>query len=218
MRPFPEEDGFEVVDGDGVVEATWLCVSYACLREEKERTYILNSGVSLYFANSASQSAWVRGGMTPVIGFHSVILKPDSVRRVTPPTTIIASTSVADAISHPPTAGEGRTGRGAVSRDASAWALVVAVAASEVFAEECSRDESKNRRTLGLAMGRAWDMLGVKNLGEETIRERLAKENIERVVLACTGAIRGSAVHLSEVLLKALSSISVAASKSSWAL
>lgn len=58
-------------------------------------------------------------------------------------------------------------------------------------------------------------MLAAKNFGGETIRERLAMENIERVALACTGAIRGSAVHLSD--LRALSSISVAASWSSWA-
>lgn len=55
-------------------------------------------------------------------------------------------------------------------------------------------------------------MLGVKNFGEETIRERLATENIERVVLACIGAIRGSAAHLSEAPLRALRSIVVAAS------
>lgn len=56
--------------------------------------------------------------MTPVMGFHSVMLSPDSVRRVTPPTTMIARTSVAEAISHPPTAGGERIGRGASEADA----------------------------------------------------------------------------------------------------
>jgi len=51
----------------------------------------------------------------PVIGFHSVMLKPDSVRRVTPPTTITAKTNPADPINHPPTPGEDRIGNWSVS-------------------------------------------------------------------------------------------------------
>lgn len=66
-------------------------------------TYNLNSGVALYFVNSSSQAAWVRGGMTPVMGCHSVMLNPDSVKRVTPPTTMIPMTSVEDIMSHIPT-------------------------------------------------------------------------------------------------------------------
>jgi len=46
----------------------------------------------------------------PVIGLHSVILRPDSVRRVTPPTTITEKTSHADPISHLPTPGGDNTG------------------------------------------------------------------------------------------------------------
>ena len=46
----------------------------------------------------------------PAIGFHSVMLKPDSVRRVTPPTTITAKTNPADPINHPPTPGDDSTG------------------------------------------------------------------------------------------------------------
>ena len=46
----------------------------------------------------------------PVIGLHSVMLRPDSVRRVTPPTTITANTNQADPISHFPTPGGDSTG------------------------------------------------------------------------------------------------------------
>ena len=46
----------------------------------------------------------------PEIGFHSVMLSPDSVRRVTPPTTITAKTNPADPINHPPTPGDDSTG------------------------------------------------------------------------------------------------------------
>lgn len=37
-----------------------------------------------------------RGGSVPVIGRHSTMLRPDSVRRVTPPTTIIPNTRDAE--------------------------------------------------------------------------------------------------------------------------
>lgn len=53
-------------------------------------------------------------------------------------------------------------------------------------------------------------MFAAKNLGEETIRERLAMANIERVALACNGTLQGSTAHLSEAPLKALHSIPVA--------
>lgn len=46
----------------------------------------------------------------PVIGRHSVMLRPDSVRRVTPPTTITAKTSVDERRSQRPTPGIGRIG------------------------------------------------------------------------------------------------------------
>lgn len=45
-----------------------------------------------------------------MIGRHSVMLKPDSVRRVTPPTTMIAKTSVEENKSQPPTAGGANIG------------------------------------------------------------------------------------------------------------
>ena len=77
---------------------------------KKQRTYSLNSGVALYLSNSFSHSDLVRGGKTPAMGRHSVMLSPDSVRRVTPPTTMTANTSAADATSHPPTTGGERTG------------------------------------------------------------------------------------------------------------
>src|SRR5919108_5396176 len=47
------------------------------------------SGISLYLANAAAQSAALSGGTTPTTGFHSVIDKPERVSRVIPPTTTI---------------------------------------------------------------------------------------------------------------------------------
>ncbi len=49
----------------------------------------------MYFSNSASHAACESGGMTPVIGFHSVIDRPDSVSRTAPPTITIRKTSAA---------------------------------------------------------------------------------------------------------------------------
>jgi hypothetical protein len=55
---------------------------------------MIPSGESLYFSHSTSHSAAVMGGRIPVIGSHSVILKPDSVSRVRPPMMIMPKTSV----------------------------------------------------------------------------------------------------------------------------
>lgn len=54
---------------------------------------MIPSGETRYFSHSTSQSASVKGGRIPVIGFHSVILKPDSVSRVRPPITTIPKTN-----------------------------------------------------------------------------------------------------------------------------
>lgn len=72
--------------------------------------YNLNSGVALYFSNSTIHSLCVRGGRIPVIGLHSVILSPDSVNRVTPPTTMTPNTKTEDSMSHLLTDGGGRMG------------------------------------------------------------------------------------------------------------
>src|SRR5215510_167325 len=57
-------------------------------------------GMAWYFSNSACQAAASSGGTTPVTGFHSTIERPDSVRRVAPPTTNVATISAATASSH----------------------------------------------------------------------------------------------------------------------
>ena len=44
-------------------------------------------GICLYRANRCSQSAWDRGGRTPETGAHSMMDRPEPVRRVTPPST-----------------------------------------------------------------------------------------------------------------------------------
>jgi hypothetical protein len=80
-------------------------------RERRKATHRQNSGVALYFSNSFSHSASESGGRTPVIGRHSVMLNPDSVRRVTPPTTMTAKTRVEERKSQFATAGVESTGR-----------------------------------------------------------------------------------------------------------
>ena len=82
-----------------------------------EPTHRRNSGVALYFSNSLSHSASESGGRTPVMGRHSVMLNPDSVRRVTPPTTMTAKTSVEERKSQFATAGVESTGRGCRASD-----------------------------------------------------------------------------------------------------
>jgi hypothetical protein len=57
---------------------------------------ILNSGLSLYLANSSSHASSFLGGKLPVTGRHSVMLSPDSVRRVSPPKTTIPKTLAAE--------------------------------------------------------------------------------------------------------------------------
>lgn len=74
-------------------------------------THNLNSGVALYFSNSTIHSSYDNGGRIPVMGCHSVILKPDSVKRVTPPTTMIPRTNTEERSNQRPTAGDGRIGR-----------------------------------------------------------------------------------------------------------
>src|SRR5262249_15530484 len=57
-------------------------------------------GIAWYFSNSACHALSDRGGSAPVTGFHSVMESPDSVRRVAPPTSTMAKTSVATSHSH----------------------------------------------------------------------------------------------------------------------
>lgn len=69
-----------------------------------------------------------------MIGRHSVMLKPDSVRRVTPPTTMIAKTRVEENRSHLPTEEEGRTGK-------------CSTGAGAVGPDEVKRDCRRRRRS-----------------------------------------------------------------------
>jgi hypothetical protein len=87
------------------------------------------SGVARYLANAASQPAVVSGGSVPTIGCHSVIDRPECVRRVTPPTTMIANTSAEQAKSHAATARGGRC----VSGDGVGEAAGAAASCGEAF-------------------------------------------------------------------------------------
>lgn len=83
----------------------------------------LNSGVALYFSNSTFQSSSLSGGMIPVTGRHSVMLSPDSVSRVTPPTMMTAKTNADEKRSQLPTAGGANTG--SLESFALGWAVSV---------------------------------------------------------------------------------------------
>jgi hypothetical protein len=48
-----------------------------------------------YFSNSAIQACSVSGGMAPVTGFHSVMERPEPVRRVAPPMATMRTTRAA---------------------------------------------------------------------------------------------------------------------------
>src|SRR6266498_2155493 len=52
----------------------------------------MNSGDFWYLANSSCQACWLKGGTAPMIGFHSVMDKPERVRRTDPPKTVCAAT------------------------------------------------------------------------------------------------------------------------------
>ena len=78
----------------------------------------------------------------PVIGLHSVMLSPASVRRVTPPTTMTANTNVEENRSQAPTVLLARTGSGAGGGSAES---AVALACS-VFADEWSLAWFMHRR------------------------------------------------------------------------
>src|SRR6476620_10024542 len=66
-------------------------------------------GMVWYFANSARHWSSEVGGSTPVIGFHSTIDRPDSVKRVAPPTIKVRKIIAAAMSSH------SRTGRSWIS-------------------------------------------------------------------------------------------------------
>src|SRR5262245_23618364 len=54
-------------------------------------------GICWYLRNASCQSASVSGGSMPMIGFHSVIERPQPGSRVAPPRLTMASTKAATA-------------------------------------------------------------------------------------------------------------------------
>ena len=61
-------------------------------------------GIALYFSKASFQSAAFIGGTAPMIGFHSVIDRPEPVSRVMPPMTTMANTMAAQTNSQTATA------------------------------------------------------------------------------------------------------------------
>jgi hypothetical protein len=82
--------------------------------------------------------------MTPVMGRHSVMLNPDSVRRVTPPTTMTARTRTEESRSQFPTAGGEITGSGSCCLADAAGAAAAGSNSSAPF-EEKKRGSSADR-------------------------------------------------------------------------
>ena len=52
-------------------------------------------GICLYFSKASAHWASVIGGIAPIMGFHSVIDRPEPVSRVMPPMTTIRKTMAA---------------------------------------------------------------------------------------------------------------------------
>src|SRR6185503_7502800 len=63
-----------------------------------------NCGDSRYLAKRVSQSDCESGGMAPTRGCHSVMDRPEWVKRVMPPTTTVANVKAAQMSSHVATA------------------------------------------------------------------------------------------------------------------
>src|SRR5262249_37340971 len=73
----------------------------------------LNSGVAWYLAKVSLHCASESGGKAPTMGCHSTMDRPECVRRVAPPTTVMAKSRAQEARSHAAVArrGEGAGGR-----------------------------------------------------------------------------------------------------------
>ena len=110
MAPFHVKDVLKLVQRNRVIDPVGIDESTLDTIGVERCADSLNSGVALYFSNSVFQSTSLSGGMIPVMGRHSVMLRPDSVRRVTPPTTMTAKTSADEKRSQRPTAGGASTG------------------------------------------------------------------------------------------------------------
>jgi hypothetical protein len=106
VSPFHVEDALELVHthfGIGPEESAF---------DRSHNTHIMPSGLTLYFSHSTAHCSSPIGGRMPVIGSHSVILSPDSVSLVKPPTMMMKKTMPEHAKSQVETlAGASRGGR-----------------------------------------------------------------------------------------------------------
>ena len=71
--------------------------------------------------NTRCHSASLSGGIAPMIGFHSMMERPESVRRVIAPSMTCTSTMPASASSHSPTARSAVAGRAAAAPMGAVW-------------------------------------------------------------------------------------------------
>lgn len=88
------------------------------------------SGVTLYFSHSTAHCSCPIGGRIPLTGSHSVMDRPDSVRRVTPPTTMMKKTNPDEMYSQLATTGVVSPGRDPAD-DPAAGSTVAAETAAE---------------------------------------------------------------------------------------
>jgi hypothetical protein len=101
--------------------------------------------VAWYRPNAARQPASSSGGITPMIGFHSVIDRPDPVSRVAPPTTTSANTTAAVANSQMAT-GRDRSSVGARAMRSLSW-----LAGQEPDAYAVKPMKARARKAVGAA-------------------------------------------------------------------
>lgn len=94
VRPLPEVDRLKLAHGDVFVlsASKYVASVEMSMIFGRGETYNRHSGLARYLLNSLSQSASPSGGMIPETTFHSVILSPDSVNLVNPPTTTMEKT------------------------------------------------------------------------------------------------------------------------------
>ena len=112
----------------------------------------------------------------PVMGFHSVILKPDSVRRVTPPTTMMPRTKTEEAMSHLPTESEGRIGISPVRFSSSRWLKLGRAECKKRRESSGERgggtvlvvDGESNEIFLKKVAERGWQLILVRGISRET--------------------------------------------------
>jgi hypothetical protein len=115
--------------------------------------------------------------MTPVMGRHSVMLNPDSVRRVTPPTTMTARTRTEESKSQCPTTGGEITGSGSCRWADAAGAAVAGSSSSAPF-DEKKRGSSADLGGVVVVVDPRLEN-AAREYGRVQVRIRMGKETLD---------------------------------------